>query len=216
MRGLCVISWRESVSVEGIVVSMERLIILLVDENQQRSDAVAASLRDHGYQHIVQIAVDDDLLVHVQREQPDVVLMDIDSPGRDTLEQVARVNREQPRPVVMFTLKEDRETVEAAIRAGVSAYIVNDLAGAKVRPIIDVAIARFRDYQGVRDELQKTRTTLEDRKLIERAKGIIMHEKQCPEPEAYRLLQKQAMDQKRRLADVARELIHYHEMMKRA
>lgn len=196
-------------------LTKDALTILLVDENVHRSDAVATSLRAHGYPQIIQIAADDDLLLHVREVEPDVVLMDIDAPSRDTLEQVARVNREMPKPVVMFTLKDDRDTVEAAIRAGVSAYIVNDLGHAKVRPIIDVAIARFRDFQAVRDELTKTRTTLEERKLIDRAKGIIMRERGCPEPDAYRKMQKLAMDQKKKLADVARELISYHDMMKK-
>ena len=196
-------------------MTSESLTILLVDENIQRSDAVADSLRAHGYPQIIQIAADDDLLLHVREVEPDVILMDIDAPSRDTLEQIARLNRETPKPVVMFTLNDDRETVEAAIRAGVSAYIVNDLGHAKVRPIIEVAIARFREFHAVREELTRTRTSLEERKLIDRAKGILMRERGCTEPEAYRRMQKLAMDQKKKLADVARELISYHDMMKK-
>ncbi len=193
----------------------EDLVILLVDEDVQRSDAVVASLRSHGYQRIIQAGASQDLLNCVREVQPDVILMDIDAPDRDMLEQIARVNREVPRPVVMFTLKDDRETVEAAIRAGVSAYLVNELVRAHVRPIIEVAIARFREFQSVREELSRTRTTLEERKLIDRAKGILMRERGCPEPDAYAMLRKLAMDQKKKLAEVARELIHYHDLMKR-
>ena len=199
----------------SIDVAHEDLVILLVDDDVQRSDAVVSSLHSHGYQCVHQIQTSQDLLTCVRQVQPDVILMDIDAPNRDTLEQIARVSRDAPRPVVMFTLKDDRETVEAAIHAGVSAYLVNELVHARVRPIIEVAIARFRDFQNVSDELARTRTTLEERKAIDRAKGIIMQERGMPEPQAYALLRKLAMDQKKKLADVARELLQFHSLMKR-
>lgn len=183
-----------------------KIRVMVVDEDEQRGHMLVATLVASDYEVVGNVAADDYLPAKVKDLRPDVVLVDIDAPSRDTLERISAVHRSAPRPVVMLTQDEDMEMIGAAIRAGVSAYVVDGLSRSKVEPIINVAIAQYKEFQGLREELEKTKTTLADRKDIDRAKGILMQKKSISEPEAYRLLQKIAMDQKKKLADVAREV----------
>jgi len=143
----------------------------------------------------------------VQDLAPDVIIVDIDSPDRDTLEDMRKVTFEQRRPVVMFAQDGDADVIRAAIDAGVSAYVVDGLKPERVKPVIDVAIARFAQYQDMRVELDKARSTLAERKLVEKAKGILMKRRSCDENEAYQLMRKMAMDQKLRMVDIANRII---------
>ncbi len=189
------------------------LRVLLVDDDPERAALVEQALRTAGYVVAAQLAPHDDLHARVAKIQPDVIIIDMESPDRDTLEHMCCIGRELPRPVVMFTHDGDKEKIRLAMRAGVSAYIVGGLSGERIKPIIDVAMARFQEHQALRGELAKATAALEERKLIERAKGLIMQQRQCSEDEAYRALRNQAMTHNLRLADVAQRIIAAAELL---
>lgn len=180
---------------------------MLVDRDRARSAVLERALTDAGYQVAARVAAGEDLAQRVREVVPDVIIVDMDSPDRDTLEHMHSITREQPRPIVMFAEEDDSETIAKAVRAGVSAYVVDGLSGPRVKPIVDVAIARFREFQALRRELDEVRSTLAERKLVDKAKGIIMKQRQCDEEQAYRALRKLAMDRNQRIADAARDVI---------
>jgi len=180
---------------------------MLVDDDPQRAAALEYALRDHGYSVLHRVSASDHLPDHVKELQPDVVLIDVEAPGRDTLEQIQTMSQETPRPVVMFSAEEDQDVIYSAIRAGVSAYITEGVSEAKVRTVIHIAIAQFRQHQALRAEAESAKNSLEDRKLVDRAKGLLMSRHGYSEPEAYRALQKLAMGRHRRLADVAADVL---------
>jgi response regulator NasT len=157
---------------------------------------------------------DEDLLNAVARYAPDVVLIDIDSPSRDTLENLRSVQARQPRPMVMFTQDDAGESIRHAIEAGVTAYIVDGLENRRVRPIVEAAMARFTQYRSLEQELAETRNKLAERKLIERAKGLIMQQQGMSEDEAYQAMRKLAMRRNKRLAEIADSVIATAELMK--
>jgi response regulator NasT len=142
-----------------------------------------------------------------------VVIADLDSPDRDTLESMGTVSREVPRPIVLFAREGSTETIEKAIKAGVSAYVVDGLAPSRIQPVVDVAIARFREYQALRRELADTKLKLAERKSVDRAKGILMDRRGMSEQEAYTALRKLAMDKNKRLAEVAEMIIASAELL---
>lgn len=183
------------------------LRVMLVDRDRGRSAVLERALTDAGYEVAGRVAAGEDLAQKVREVAPDVIIIDMDSPDRDTLEHMHSITREQPRPIVMFADEDDSETISKAVRAGVSAYVVDGLTGPRVKPIVDVAIARFREFQALRKELDEVRSTLAERKLVDKAKGIIMKQRQCDEEQAYRALRKLAMDRNQRIADAARDVI---------
>lgn len=190
------------------------LRVLLVDPDPARAAVLEAGLVASGAEIVAIATPSEDLVRRVRATAPDVIIIDLDSPSRDTLESLQAVTREQPRPIVMFVDNSDDRMIEEAIRAGVSAYVIDGLNAKRVKPILDVAIARFKEYQALRQELEKTKSILSERKVVERAKGILMDEKQMSEDEAYRALRKLAMDQNKRLVDVAQALITYAKLLK--
>ncbi len=190
------------------------LRVLLVDPDPARAAVLKTGLVESGCEIVAVAEHEDDLVARVREAAPDVVIIDLDSPSRDTLESLSAVTREQPRPIVMFVDNSDDRMIEAAIRAGVSAYVIDGLNAKRVKPVLDVAIARFKEYQSLRDELAKTKTTLSERKIVERAKGLLMEQKKIGEDEAYRTLRKLAMDQNRRLVDVAQAVLTYAQILK--
>ncbi|MEM9252424.1 MAG: ANTAR domain-containing protein [Planctomycetota bacterium] len=187
--------------------------ILVVDEDGQRGEALGDVLRATGFDVVIAPTGYHHLPNLVQDTQPDVVLVDVDSPGRDTLEQLAMVHRSSPRPVVMFAKDNDEQTIQSAVKAGVSAYRVDGIASASVRSVIDVAIAHFRLYQSMREELEKARTTLDERKYVDRAKAFLMKRRGLSEVEAYGMLRKLAMDRKQRIGDLAKTLLEAANLM---
>lgn len=189
------------------------LRVLVIDKTPGRAAILEQALLDIGHQVAARLSGPVDLYAEVARIQPDVIIVDLQSPDRDTLEQMREINRHQPRPVVMFADDGDSRTIEQAVRAGVSAYVVDGLNAKRVRPLLDVAIARFREYQALRNELEQAKTSLAERKVIERAKGLLMERRGCSEEEAYRALRKLAMDQNRRLAEVAENLLSVADML---
>jgi response regulator NasT len=181
--------------------------VMLVDDDPDRARVVEARLWACGYEVVAVIGSAADLLVQIDRHLPDLILMDLASPDRDVLESLSIVTRHNPRPVVMFTQQDDPAYIELAVEAGISTYLVGDIDPALVKPVIDVAMAQFRSFQRLREELDSTRTELEDRKVIEQAKGLLMAYRSVAEDDAHRMITKLAMDTNRRLPDVARSLL---------
>ncbi|WP_307268708.1 ANTAR domain-containing response regulator [Labrys wisconsinensis] len=181
--------------------------IAIVDENPVRSAIIETGLREAGYADIVRIGETAALLKRLDALEPDVVLIDLESPSRDVLESMFTVSRTVRRPVAMFVDQSDTAMIEAAVDAGVSAYIVDGLRKERVKAILDMAISRFNAFDRLRRELAEARTQLEERKVIDRAKGILMKARAIPEEEAYALLRRAAMNENRRIADVAQSII---------
>ncbi|WP_104205277.1 ANTAR domain-containing response regulator [Billgrantia saliphila] len=183
------------------------LNILLVDDEMVRAAMVEEALVAEGHCVICRLSSPSSLNQMVERHQPDVVIIDMESPDRDTLESMALLSRENPRPVVFFAGQHDSDTLQAALKAGVSAYVVDGLVPGRVESIIEVAIARFDAFQSMRRELDKARSQLAERKNIERAKGLLMKHQNCDEEQAYRMLRKLAMDRGQRIGTVADSVI---------
>jgi response regulator NasT len=183
------------------------LHILLIDDNAVRASVIEEGLREAGHERITIITQMRQLLRQIVEADPDVIFIDLENPNRDVLEQMFQVSRSVHRPVVMFVDQSDKAATEAAIDAGVSAYVVNGLRKERVKPILDMAISRFNAFHRLREELDRTRQALEDRKVIDKAKGILMKGRGISEEEAYALLRKTAMNESRRVAEVARSLV---------
>ncbi|CAD5370547.1 Response regulator NasT [Rubrivivax sp. A210] len=196
--------------------SQAPLRVLLIDDGAHRSTAIRDELARLG--HLVVGVVDQALLIHdcVLRLQPDVVIVDAESPGRDTLENLATLSSHNPRPVVVFTEDASAEPMQQALKAGVSAYVIAGLAPQRLMPVLQVAIARFEQERGLREQLDAAQTQLADRKLIERAKGILMDEIGLSEEQAYRHLRKLAMDRGQRLAQAAERIVDARDLLRPA
>jgi response regulator NasT len=189
------------------------LRVMLVDDTHKDVSLLKEGLLAAGYD-VVQVSMSAAaLLDRVAAMQPDVIIIDTASPTRDTLEQLSFVSAQQPRPIVLFTEDRANATIQAAIKAGVSAYIVAGMQPERLRPILDVAVARFEQDQALRDELKSTQERLAERKVIERAKGILMKQKGIGEEDAFRLLRKLAMDRNRKLLDVAQQVIDITDLL---
>ena len=183
------------------------LKVMIVDEAVERAEVLQQALMRAGYEVVAYVPSTFDLHRQVGVLKPDIVIIDTDSPDRDTIENICVVSRDQPRPVVMFTHDGDGEKIRAATLAGVSAYVVDGMSGERIRPILDAAVARFEQFQALKREFDDIEEKLADRKVIERAKGILMKSHGLSEDDAYRALRKQAMQNNARLAEVARQLI---------
>jgi len=191
------------------------LRILLVDEDPQRAALLEEALREHGYMLVGLLPPKELSAARVNAFEPDMVIVDMESPSRDTLESMHQITRERPKPIVMFVDQSDESMIEQAVQAGVSAYVIDGLNPKRVKPILDVAIARFREFQALRDELGRTKATLAERKTVERAKGILMQQRGLDEQEAYNQLRKLAMDRQVKLVDVAEQLITFADLLKK-
>jgi two-component system, response regulator / RNA-binding antiterminator len=189
------------------------LRVLLVDETFERAALLKHALQEAGYQIAAHVTSSADLPGLVSELKPDVIIISSDSPDRDTLEHLCVISRDQPRPIVMFTHDDDSEKIRVAIQAGVSAYVVDGLKSERLRPIMDVAMARFKEFQSMRRELEKAEEQLAGRKDVDRAKGILMKQRGWSEEEAYQALRKMAMDKGMKLADAARQVIAVFELL---
>lgn len=183
------------------------LKIMLVDQHSDRSATIRQALADAGYTQVERVPADRGLAEEVRRFGPDIIIIDMEAPGRDTLEQMREIGRDQPKPIIMFSDNRDSDYIRQAVRVGVSAYVVDGLDQARVIPIVEVALARFREFEALRQELAETRQQLADRKIIERAKGILMRQHGITEDKAYNALRKAAMDRNQKMGDIARTLI---------
>ena len=183
------------------------LAILVIDENRIRAAIIEAGLREAGHDRVTLVHDVAGIARRIAEINPDVIVIDLENPNRDMLENMFQLSRAVKRPIAMFVDRSDSASIEAAIDAGVSAYIVDGLKRERVKPILDLAISRFNAFSRLSRELEDARSELEDRKVIERAKGILMKSRGLPEAEAYGLLRKTAMNQNRRIGEIARSLI---------
>lgn len=190
------------------------LKILVIDEHPIRRAILDAGLREAGLTNVVLLGGTAGLLDQIYRIDPDVILIDLENPSRDVLEQMFQVSRIVRRPIAMFVDQSDRDTTAAAVEAGVSAYIVDGLRKERVKDILELCISRFNAVARLQDELDRTKTALEARKSIDRAKGILMQAKGLSEEQAYALLRKTAMNEKRKISDVAQAVITAAELLK--
>ena len=187
--------------------------IVIVDDSGLRATVLEEGLRDAGYDDLHVVPPQGAFVAKIERMAPDVVLMDLGSPSRDTLEEMLAVSRALARPIAMFVDQSDDAMIGAAIDAGVSAYVVDGLRKDRVKPILDLAIRRFNAFARMQTELDEARTALADRKTIDRAKAILMQTRGLSEPEAYTLLRSTAMSQSKRIAEVAEALITAHSLL---
>ena len=179
----------------------------------ERSRSLRIGLLANGYNIVAVLPIDAFLPERIAQIQPDMIVVDAQSQARDTLEHVVMSTRDERRPIVLFTDDADTSHVGAAIAAGVTAYVVAGLAPERIKPVLDVALARFQHEEALRRELADARTQLSDRKLIDRAKGLLMSRQQLSEDEAYARLRKTAMDRGLRVAEVAQRLIDVADML---
>ena len=192
---------------------MEDLKILVIDEDPVRAAILKEGLGDAGHLRVEWIADTSDLYMRITALDPDVVLIDLENPNRDVLEEMFQVSREVKRPIAMFVDQSDTAMITASVDAGVSAYIVDGLKKERIKSILDMTISRFNAFSRLQTELDEAKTQLEDRKTIDRAKGILMKQKGISEDEAYTLLRKNAMNQKKKIAEVAASLVSAAELL---
>jgi response regulator NasT len=183
------------------------LSILIVDENRIRASIIEEGLREAGHHSVSVINDVNDVARSVAASAPDVIVVDLENPQRDMLEHFFSLSRVVQRPIAMFVDRSDEATIERAVDAGVSAYVVDGLKKERVKPILDMAVSRFNAFSRLQRELEKARSELEDRKIIDQAKGILMKSRGLSEADAYALLRSTAMNQNRRIVEIAQSLI---------
>ncbi len=183
------------------------LRILIIDESRSRAGELCAALAMAGHQVAAVLPSVLDLTAQIESIRPDVILIETDSPSRDTLENLAVMDREMPRPVIILTQDDDSALMREAFQAGVSAYVVDNLDMARIKPIVDAAVARFDSHQAVKRELAAATKKLSDRKLVEKAKGILMKTRGLDEEAAYAALRKLAMERAQPMGKVADDLV---------
>ena len=187
------------------------LRVMIVDDSgtdsNRRSLYLRLMLEQVGYTVVAEVFEPHKIYEAVKAHAPDVIIVDTESPSRDTREYVAVLSDTDPRPIVMLASDSGSDTIREAVQAGVSAYIVDGLAAERVKPIIEVAIARFESYQAVKTELAQVKTKLSERKLVERAKGVLMKARSIDEDEAYSALRKMAMERSLTIGEVSRQFL---------
>lgn len=189
------------------------LRVVIIDESAARAAVIEEGLREAGLTDIALLTERHGLVVRIEALKPDVVLVNLENPSRDTLEESFAISRSLQRPIAMFVDQSDEDMTSAAIDAGVSAYIVDGFRKERVKPIVDLAIRRFRAFSKLQSELTEARNQLAERDIIDKAKRILMEKRAMSEPEAYKLLRTHAMQTNRRIADVAQSLITAETML---
>lgn len=190
------------------------LKIVIVDENPVRAAILSEGLREAGMTQIFQLEGTTNLLARIYEIDPDVIVIDLENPSRDMLEQMFQVSRIVKRPIAMFVDQSDTASIQASVDAGVSAYIVDGLKKERMKHVLDLCISRFNAFAHLESELNRARSALEERKVIDRAKGILMKAKGLTEEQAYVLLRSTAMNEKKKIADIAQSVITASEMLK--
>jgi two-component system, response regulator / RNA-binding antiterminator len=188
--------------------------IAIVDENPIRAAILEEGLREAGFSAVQHVGEMNNLLARIYQIDPDVILIDLENPSRDVLEQMFQVSRAVRRPIAMFVDQSDAASIQASVDAGVSAYIVDGFRKERIKSIIDLCISRFNAFAKLQDELERTKTALEERKVIDRAKGILMKAKGLSEEEAYVLMRSTAMREKKKIAEIAQSVITASELLK--
>lgn len=197
----------------GLACRTFMLRILIIDESRARAGELCAGLAMAGHQVAAVLPSALDLTAQIESIKPDVILIETESPSRDTLENLAVMNREMPRPVILLTQESDTEVMRAAFKAGVSAYIVDNLDLARLKPIVDVAIARFEEHQALKRELAVATRKLSERKIVEKAKGILMKTRGLDEDQAYAALRKLAMERAQPIGKIAGDLVEMAKLL---
>ena len=188
--------------------------LLVVDNNLDRIELLnKVVVKSNRYNIVAQVPLKQGLLERVKHANPDIILICEDSPCDETLDTVASINKEYPCPIVMFAQDERSETIQNATFAGVSAYAVGELTKERIETIIEAAIARFSKFRALQQELEKTKTSLAERKIIERAKELVAQQRVITEAEAYQILRKMAMDRRKRLAEIAQDVLSIAEVL---
>src|ERR1700760_2619592 len=188
--------------------------IVIIDESPIRAAILEEGLREAGYTEVVQVNEMQSLLARISALDPDIIVIDLENPSRDSLEQMFQVSRAVRRPIAMFVDQSDSSMIQASVDAGVSAYIVDGLKKERIKPILDLCISRFNAFARLQDELDRTKSALEERKVIDRAKGILMSAKNLGEEASYALLRKTAMNENKNIAEVAQSVITAAELFK--
>jgi response regulator NasT len=192
----------------------QSLKIVIVDESAVRAAILKEGLREAGFTEVVRIAEMTNLLARVYAIDPDVILIDLENPSRDVLEQMFQVSRVVKRPVAMFVDQSDTASIQASVDAGVSAYIVDGLKKERIKPILDTCISRFNAFARLQNEVDIARSALEERKVIDRAKGVLMKAKNLTEEEAYARMRRTAMNENKKIAEIAQSILTAAEMLK--
>ena len=190
------------------------LKIAIVDESPVRSAILEDGLREAGFTQVERIAETRNLLTRIYALDPDVILIDLENPSRDVLEQMFQMSRAVRRPVAMFVDQSDSASIQAAVDAGVSAYIVDGLKKERITSILDLCISRFNAFSRLQTELDHAKDALEERKIIDRAKGVLMQAKKLSEEQAYALLRKTAMNGNKKIVEIAQSVLTAAELLK--
>lgn len=183
------------------------LSVLVIDENSIRASIIEVGLREAGYDNVTIINDMNGLARRIMEINPDVIVIDIENPNRDMLESIFQISRAVKRPIAMFVDKSDEDSIVAAVDAGVSAYVVDGLKKERVKPILEMAVSRFNAFSRLQRELAEARSALEERKVIDRAKGILMKMRGLSEEEAFALLRQTAMNEKKKIAEIAQSVV---------
>ncbi|APH57569.1 Nitrate response regulator NasT [Granulibacter bethesdensis] len=183
------------------------LSILVIDEDRIRASIIETGLREGGHDRVTVLHDVAAAAETIAVAAPDVIVIDLGNPQRDMLEEMFRLSRSVRRPVAMFVDRSDQAGIEAAVEAGVSAYVVDGLRQERIKPILDMAISRFNAYSRLQRELEEARGALESRRLIDKAKALLMKSRGLSEDAAYTLLRRTAMNQNRKIADIAHSLL---------
>jgi len=188
--------------------------IVIVDESPIRAAILKEGLRDAGFTSVEHLSEMHNLLARIYALDPDVILIDLENPSRDVLEQMFQVSRAVRRPIAMFVDQSDAASIQQSVEAGVSAYIVDGLKKERIKPILDLCISRFNAFSKLQDELDRTKSALEDRKILDRAKGLLMKAKGLTEEEAYVLIRSTAMREKKKIGEIAQSIVTAAELLK--
>jgi len=186
---------------------------MLVDDTPSQSVILEQALLDQGLMVVCRLENAQGLIKNVEIHQPDIIIMQLESPDRDTLENMAVLNQHNPKPVILFCDDDDSQIITQAVQAGVSAYIVDDLNPNRIKSILAVASARFGEHQALRKELKQSQDQLADRKIIDKAKGLLMKTKGLDEDQAYHAMRKMAMDQSKPLVAIAQNILSVMELL---
>ena len=181
--------------------------VVVIDQNLSRGHVLVDGLKDAGFVDVTLIQNGTNLLTKVVGLDPDVILIDLENPRRDTVEQMLRVSEQVHRPVVMFADESEPELIQRAVQSGVSAYIVDGLHKSRLKSIIEVAVARFDQFADMEGEVSRLRRELDDRKVIEKAKGLLMQSRSLSESDAHAFLRRAAMNEKKKIVDIAQLVI---------
>ncbi|HTC96879.1 MAG TPA: ANTAR domain-containing protein [Bradyrhizobium sp.] len=188
--------------------------IVIVDESPIRAAILQEGLREAGFTEVVHISEMQSLLARIYALDPDIIVIDLENPSRDSLEQMFQVSRAVRRPIAMFVDQSDAASIQASVDAGVSAYIVDGLKKERIKSIVDLCVSRFNAFAKLQDELDRTKNALEERKVIDRAKGILMKLKGLTEEEAYVLMRSTAMREKKKIGEIAQSILTASELLK--